>query len=79
MNNQKHLKHLTLVISSLSGGGAERSMVLLGEGFIKQGYKVSVVTISGEETDFYQLPDGVDRLALNIAKDSPNTDSQFNK
>jgi GalNAc-alpha-(1->4)-GalNAc-alpha-(1->3)-diNAcBac-PP-undecaprenol alpha-1,4-N-acetyl-D-galactosaminyltransferase len=71
MNNQKHLKHLTLVISSLSGGGAERSMVLLGEGFIKQGYKVSVVTISGQETDFYQLPDGVDRLALNIAKDSP--------
>ncbi|MBA3922659.1 MAG: glycosyltransferase family 4 protein [Nostocaceae cyanobacterium] len=64
--------HLVLVISSLSCGGAERSMILLAEGFMKQGYKVSVVTIAGIETDFYQLPDGAHRLALNVAKKSPS-------
>ncbi len=64
--------HLVLVISSLSGGGAERSLILLAEGFMKQGYKVSVITIAGIETDFYQLPNGAHRLALNVAKNSPS-------
>lgn len=62
---------LTLVTSSLSGGGAERAVVLLAEGFMKKGYDVSVVTLAGTESDLYQLPNGVCRLALNIAKNSP--------
>ncbi len=62
---------LTLVSSSLTCGGAERVLVLLSEGFLKKGHEVSVVTLSGIETDFYKLPDEVNRLALNILGDSP--------
>ena len=58
---------LTLVAPSLSGGGAERAVVLIAEGFLKKGHNVSVVTLAGTETDFYALPDGSHRLALNIA------------
>lgn len=62
---------LTLVTPSLSCGGAERAAVLLAGGFLKKNYQVSLVTIAGTETDFYKLPDGVHRLALNIAGNSP--------
>lgn len=68
--NEKTI-HLTLVVSSLSCGGAERAAVLLAEGLLNKGYKVSLITIDGVEKDFYQLPDVVYRIALNIAKDSP--------
>lgn len=61
---------LTLVISALTGGGAERVLVLLTEGFLKKGYDVAVVTLSGIERDFYKLPDEVHRLALNILGNS---------
>lgn len=59
-----------LVISSLAGGGAERVLVLLAEGFLKKDHNVSVITIFGRNTDLYKLPDGVNRLALNIAENS---------
>jgi glycosyltransferase involved in cell wall biosynthesis len=62
---------ITLVISSLSCGGAERVLVLLAKGFTERGYEVSVVTLSGKDTDFYKLPEGVSRLALAIMKKSP--------
>ena len=61
---------IILVSSSLACGGAERAVVLLAEAFSKKGYKVSVVTLYGIETDFYKLPDGVDRLALDVAGES---------
>ena len=59
---------LTLVISSISGGGAERAAVLLAEGFLQQGHQVSFVTFRGKETDFYKLPDQVERIALDLKK-----------
>jgi glycosyltransferase involved in cell wall biosynthesis len=62
---------LTLVTPSLSCGGAERAAVLLAGGFLKKNYQVSLVTMAGTETDFYKLQDGVHRLALNIAGNSP--------
>lgn len=62
---------ITLIISSLSGGGAERVLVLLAEGFLKKGHQVAVVTLYGVEVDFYNLPNAVNRLALNVSKDSP--------
>jgi GalNAc-alpha-(1->4)-GalNAc-alpha-(1->3)-diNAcBac-PP-undecaprenol alpha-1,4-N-acetyl-D-galactosaminyltransferase len=62
---------LTLVISSLSSGGAERVITLLSKGFIERGYDVTVITLSGKDTDFYQLPAGVSRLALGITNISP--------
>ena len=62
---------LTLVTSSLSCGGAERAAILIAEGLLKKGHQVSFVTIAGTERDFYKVPDGVHRLALDIAGNSP--------
>ncbi len=61
---------LTLVISTLSCGGAERVLVLLAQGFIDRGYNVTVITLSDKTTDFYQLPAGCSRLALGIMGNS---------
>jgi glycosyltransferase involved in cell wall biosynthesis len=65
------MRHITLVTPSFSPGGAERAVALLAEGFIKRGEKVSLVTIFGKETYFYDLPNGVNIRSLNIDKNSP--------
>jgi GalNAc-alpha-(1->4)-GalNAc-alpha-(1->3)-diNAcBac-PP-undecaprenol alpha-1,4-N-acetyl-D-galactosaminyltransferase len=59
-------KKITLVISTLSCGGAERVLVLLTRGFIARGYEVSVITLDSKNSDFYQLPSETKRLALGI-------------
>lgn len=59
-------RKLLLVISSLSGGGAERVLVLLAQGFLARGHEVAVATIFGRDCDFYTLPDGVERIALDL-------------
>lgn len=62
---------LTLLIPSLTQGGAERVLVLLAEAFLKISYKVNVITIYGKDVDFYKLPNEVGRIALNISGNSP--------
>jgi glycosyltransferase involved in cell wall biosynthesis len=59
---------IAMVISSLSAGGAERVLVLLTKGLLGLGHHVSVVTLFGKDHDFYTLPDGVDRIALDVGK-----------
>lgn len=66
------MKHLTLFASSLQCGGAERVLVMLAEGFQQQGYRVSVITLSGKDSDFYSLPEGVTRIALDVMGNSAN-------
>ncbi len=61
---------ITLVISSLTCGGAERVLVLLAQGFINQGHDVAVITLSAKNTDFYQLPPECSRWALGIMENS---------
>ena len=63
---------ITIILPSLSSGGAERVMVLLSEGFLEKGHKITLITIAGKERDFYKLPTGVVRIALDIAGDSSN-------
>jgi GalNAc-alpha-(1->4)-GalNAc-alpha-(1->3)-diNAcBac-PP-undecaprenol alpha-1,4-N-acetyl-D-galactosaminyltransferase len=63
-------RRLLLVISSLSGGGAERVATLLARGWIDHGYHVALVTIFGRDRDFYTLPAGVERHALNLGGES---------
>ncbi len=58
---------VTLVIGSLSSGGTERVVVLLAGAFLKNGFRVSVVTLNGAESDFYRLPSDVHRQALGIS------------
>ena len=61
---------IALVTSSLSCGGAERAVVLVAEGLKQKGHQVSLITIAGTQKDFYQVPPGVHRTALDIAKNS---------
>jgi glycosyltransferase involved in cell wall biosynthesis len=61
------LPNLGLVIPSLACGGAERVLVRLATGFLARGYPLTAITFFGREHDFYQLPDGVDRVALELA------------
>ncbi|RUT03109.1 amylovoran biosynthesis protein AmsD [Dulcicalothrix desertica PCC 7102] len=64
--------NITLVVSALYSGGAERVVVLIAKGLIDRGHKVTVITLYGRETDFYSLPEGVIRVALGIMSDSIN-------
>lgn len=61
---------ITLVISSLSCGGAERVLVSMAAGFIQRGYAVTVITLSEKNSDFYKLPDGCSRIALGLLSTS---------
>lgn len=61
---------LTFVISSLGSGGAERALVLLVEGLLKNGHEVSIVTLYGKETYFYQVDNRITIYALDIANKS---------
>ena len=69
---KNHQIRITLVISSLSCGGAERVLVLLAKRFIEREYQVSLVTLADKNTDFYQLPSSVKRLSLDIMGQSGN-------
>ena len=60
-----------LVIHGLSGGGAERLLCNLAEGFIAEGHEVVVLTFDLGESDFYLLPPGCRRVR--IAATSPST------
>jgi GalNAc-alpha-(1->4)-GalNAc-alpha-(1->3)-diNAcBac-PP-undecaprenol alpha-1,4-N-acetyl-D-galactosaminyltransferase len=62
---------ITLIIPGLTSGGAERVMVLLAQGFLQRGHIVSVITLSGKDTDFYSLPTAIERIALNVRQKSP--------
>ncbi|PZV19590.1 MAG: glycosyltransferase family 4 protein [Pseudanabaena sp.] len=65
------MKHIAIVTPSLSCGGAERALVLLCDGLKKNGHQVSLITIAETKKDFYKVPVGVNRIALNIAGISP--------
>ncbi len=62
--------HIVIAISSLGGGGAERVVVDLCDYLITQGRKVTLITLSGEDTDAFALPTGVDRMRLEIRRDA---------
>ena len=44
--------------------------MLLAEGLLARGHSVDVATIFGCQHDFYRLPEGVHRIALNLAGDT---------
>jgi glycosyltransferase involved in cell wall biosynthesis len=63
-------RKILLVIPGLTAGGAERVLSLLADGLLTRGYRVDVVTIFGAQHDFYRLPAGVHRIALDLAGDA---------
>ncbi len=61
---------LTLVISSLAGGGAERVMSLLANAWTRLGVDVSLVTLGPTESDIYVLSPDVRRVGLDLLRQS---------
>jgi glycosyltransferase involved in cell wall biosynthesis len=57
-------------VSSLSAGGAERVIAELANAFADRGHTVAVLTLAASETDHYQLDTRVERIALNVIRDS---------
>jgi len=58
--------HLTLIISSLAPGGAERVLSELAHHWVSQGHRVSLVTLSSPETKpFYLLDERIELIQLN--------------
>lgn len=61
---------LALVISSLTGGGAERVMATLANAWVQQGFQVSLITIAGTDSDAYSLDPAVVRIGLGLNMES---------
>ena len=62
---------LSLVISSLSCGGAERVMSLLANRWADRGERICLVTLDSTATDCYQLDTRIRRVALGLMAESP--------
>lgn len=63
---------ITIIISSLSSGGAERVSVNLANAWANRGWDVTIVTFASADLDFYSLNCAIHRVALDLSGDSNN-------
>ena len=63
---------LTLVISSLDTGGAERVLSLMANYWAAHDFDVTVITIGSQEADCYALSPHLKRIGLNLQGNSDN-------
>ncbi len=61
---------ITLIISSMTCGGAERVMSIIANYWADRGEDVTLVTLDSVETDFYTLEPDVRRIGLCLLKKS---------
>jgi GalNAc-alpha-(1->4)-GalNAc-alpha-(1->3)-diNAcBac-PP-undecaprenol alpha-1,4-N-acetyl-D-galactosaminyltransferase len=61
---------ITLAISSMGSGGAERVMATLANRWAEQGHAVTLLTLSGAADDFYELNPAIARVGLSLMKPS---------
>ena len=57
---------ITLVISNLGTGGAERVLSIMANYWATRGQDVTLITIGSEEKDWYVLSPEVTRVAMNL-------------
>ncbi|MDG2088419.1 MAG: glycosyltransferase family 4 protein [Arenicellaceae bacterium] len=55
---------IALVIASLQSGGAERVAINLANGFAVEGHDVTLITLASQQSDFYDVPTNIRRVAL---------------
>ncbi len=61
---------LSMMISSLSSGGAERVATTLANHWAEKGWEISIITLAGTERDFYTVAPNVKRVPLYLAAES---------
>lgn len=61
---------ITLVISTFSAGGAERVMTVMANYWAERGEDITLITISPQSTDWYQLHSRVKRVGLDVLSNS---------
>jgi GalNAc-alpha-(1->4)-GalNAc-alpha-(1->3)-diNAcBac-PP-undecaprenol alpha-1,4-N-acetyl-D-galactosaminyltransferase len=66
----RRAQRITVVISSLGRGGAERVAVDLCSFLAKSGRDVSILTLSGDDADAYDLPASVHRKRIEIRREA---------
>lgn len=64
MTTPQCAKRLTFVVDSLACGGVARAVVSLAHGLLQRGYRVSVISFTPADRDFFSLPEGVHRYVL---------------
>ncbi|MGI8908727.1 MAG: glycosyltransferase family 4 protein [Candidatus Sumerlaeaceae bacterium] len=73
----RSVQRITLVIATLGPGGAERVLSMMANYWAERGKLVTLITLGGGASDFYQLDAGVRRVALNLLGDSRNAYQAF--
>jgi glycosyltransferase involved in cell wall biosynthesis len=63
---------LLIFICSMSSGGAERVSANLANYWAAEGWDITIVTLSEQSLDFYELHPAVKRIALELAGESGN-------
>jgi glycosyltransferase involved in cell wall biosynthesis len=67
------IMQLTLIIHSLSAGGAERVMSIMANYWVKKGWQITLLTFNDITTPpFYTLDSRIVHIPLGIASQSPN-------
>lgn len=64
---------IMIVISDLGSGGAQRVACALAGYWSRAGRKVAVVTLSDPGSDFFKLPQGVERASIGLNEPSRST------
>lgn len=57
---------LSLVISSLGSGGAERVMASLADYWVEQGHHITLITLNPSVPDFYRVSPKIERVQLQV-------------
>lgn len=70
---------ISLIISSLGSGGAERVLTGMANYFNRKGYEITVITYTSKKKDFYKLDKTINRKKLDLEKNSRNIlESSYN-
>ncbi|WP_197714595.1 glycosyltransferase family 4 protein [Nitrosomonas supralitoralis] len=63
---------LLILVNSMGGGGAERVTATLANYWAAKGWEISIVTLTPQSDDFYELSASIKRVALELGGESSN-------